>query len=88
MDRDTALEYIETLDGRFPNDLLPLYLDYFKMTKLEFDEALAAGANKDIMEQAGPCGSPVGHIWYLKHIHAKWRRKDTLVELQSPERYE
>jgi hypothetical protein len=88
MDRDTALEYIETLDGHFPNDLLSLYLDYFRMTKKEFDETLAAGANREIMEQAGPCGSSVGHIWYLQSIHAKWRRKDTLCELSSPGRYD
>jgi N-acetyl sugar amidotransferase len=88
MDRDTALEYIETLDGLFPNDLLPAYLDYFKMTKLEFDETLAAGANREIMEQAGPCGSPMGHIWYLRSVFGKLRRKDSLCELQSPRRYE
>ena len=88
MERDTALEYIETLDGLFPNELLPTYLDYFRMNKKEFDEALAAGANTTIMEQAGPCGSPMGHIWYLRNIYSKLRRKDSLCELQSPSRYE
>jgi N-acetyl sugar amidotransferase len=88
MDRDTALEYIETLDGHFPNELLPKYLKYFRMTKTEFDETLATHANKEIMEQAGPSGSAVGHLWYLQSIHAKWRRKNSLCELSSPRRYD
>jgi hypothetical protein len=88
MDRDTALEYIETLDGHFPAEQIPLYLDYFKMTKLEFDELLAKWANKDILEQAGPSGSHMGHIWYLKNLLAIYRRSGTILEKVSPRRYE
>jgi hypothetical protein len=86
--RDDALEYIETFDGIFPNELIPRYLDYFKMNKLEFDELLAKWANTEILEQASPCGTEGGHIFYLKRGYAKMRRRDTMIAELSPERYE
>ena len=88
MRRDFALENIEMYDGLFPNELLPRYLEYFKMTKLEFDEILATWADKELLEQAGPCGGKLGHVWYLKNIVAISRRSGTLLEKISPRRYE
>ena len=51
MTREQALNLVKMYDNAYPADLIPLYLDYYKMTKEEFDAVLDKYANKDLFEK-------------------------------------
>ncbi|MGJ1317222.1 N-acetyl sugar amidotransferase [Sphingobacterium spiritivorum] len=51
MTRDQALNLVKMYDNAYPADLIPLYLEYYKMTKDEFDAVLDKYANKDLFEK-------------------------------------
>jgi len=51
MTRDQALNLVKMYDNAYPYDLIDVYLDYYKMTKEEFDEVLDKYANKDLFEK-------------------------------------
>jgi N-acetyl sugar amidotransferase len=51
MTRDQAINLVKMYDNAYPHDLLPVYLDYYKMTKEEFDAVLDKYANKDLFEK-------------------------------------
>lgn len=51
MTRDQALNLVKMYDNAYPYDLIETYLEYYKMTKVEFDEVLDKYANKDLFEK-------------------------------------
>ena len=51
MDREQAVNLIKLYDGHYPEEYLPLYLDYYDMTQIEFDEVLNRYANQDLFEK-------------------------------------
>lgn len=51
MTREQALNLVKMYDNAYPADLIDLYLDYYNMTKEEFDEVLDKYANKDLFEK-------------------------------------
>ncbi len=51
MDREQAVNLIKLYDGHYPEEYLPLYLDYYDMTQVEFDEVLDRYANQDLFEK-------------------------------------
>ena len=51
MDREQALNLVKLYDGHYPEQFIQEYLDYYKMSKIEFDETLAKWANKELFEQ-------------------------------------
>lgn len=51
MARDQALNLVKMYDNAYPHDLIETYLDYYKMTKDEFDSVLDKYANKDLFEK-------------------------------------
>jgi N-acetyl sugar amidotransferase len=51
MDRDQAVNLVRLYDGHFPEEFIQLYLDYYQMTKSEFDAMLDRYANKDLFEK-------------------------------------
>ncbi len=51
MTRDQAINLIKMYDNAYPHDLIDIFLDYYKMTKEEFDEVLDKYANKDLFEK-------------------------------------
>ena len=51
MDRDQAVKLVRLYDGFFPEEFMQLYLDYYQMTKSEFDAVLDRYANKDLFEK-------------------------------------
>jgi N-acetyl sugar amidotransferase len=51
MTRDQALNLVRMYDNAYPRDLIPVYLDYYKMTKEEFDAVLDRYANKQLFEK-------------------------------------
>jgi N-acetyl sugar amidotransferase len=53
MTREQALNLVRIYDNHYPEDFLPLYLDYFKMTQAEFDAVLDRWVNTDLFEKRG-----------------------------------
>jgi hypothetical protein len=64
MTRDQALNLVKMYDNSYPHDLIDLYLDYYKMTKEEFDAVLDKYANKSLF-------SKIDGIWQPKFIPGK-----------------
>jgi N-acetyl sugar amidotransferase len=61
MTRDQALNLVKMYDNAYPHDLIDIYLKYYNMTKVEFDEVLDKYANKDLFEK-------LDGIWQPKFI--------------------
>lgn len=51
MDRDQAKNLVSLYDGHFPEEFIDIYLDYYQMTRNEFDQILDKYANKDLFEK-------------------------------------
>ncbi|MDC3200280.1 N-acetyl sugar amidotransferase [Porticoccaceae bacterium] len=51
MDRQQALNLVKLYDGHYPYAYLDTYLDYYQLSKSEFDEAIDKYANKDLFEK-------------------------------------
>ena len=49
--REEALEVVRKYDGEFIGDLIPTYLDYYKLNREAFDAVLDRHANKDLFEK-------------------------------------
>ena len=50
MNREQAINLVNLYDGIFPKDNLEIYLDYFKMKKVDFFDVLKKWTNKDLFE--------------------------------------
>ena len=50
LSRKQGIALVKAYDGEYPEELIPEFLDYFRMTQEEFDEVLAKHANKDLFE--------------------------------------
>ena len=51
MDRAQAVNLVRLYDGQFPNEFLQTYLDYYRMTRAEFESALDRWANRDLFHK-------------------------------------
>ncbi|MBL4888744.1 MAG: N-acetyl sugar amidotransferase [Candidatus Lindowbacteria bacterium] len=51
LDRKQALALVRKYDSEYPEELLPIYLDYFNMTQEEFDDVLDQHVNKELFEK-------------------------------------
>jgi N-acetyl sugar amidotransferase len=58
MTRDQALNLVKMYDNSYPHDLIDTFLDYYKMTKDEFDAVLDKYANKNLFEKIDGIWSP------------------------------
>ena len=58
MDRDQAKNLVSLYDGHFPEEFIGTYLDYYQMTRNEFDQILDKYANKDLFEKVGNKWAP------------------------------
>lgn len=58
MTRGQALNLVMMYDNSYPYDLINTYLDYYKMTKSEFDDVLDKYANKDLFEKIDGLWTP------------------------------
>jgi hypothetical protein len=45
-------------DNSYPHELIDTYLDYYQMTKNEFDDVLDQYANKDLFEKKNGIWEP------------------------------
>ena len=53
MDRQQAVNLVNLYDGRYPEEFIDLYLDYYQISKTEFDGVLDRYANKNLFEKVG-----------------------------------
>jgi N-acetyl sugar amidotransferase len=51
MTRDQGLNLVNLFDNAYPYELIDIYLDYYQMTKEEFDAVLDTYANKQLFEK-------------------------------------
>ncbi len=51
MDRQQALNLVRLYDGHYPHEYLDTYLEYYQISRAEFDEAIDKYANKDLFEK-------------------------------------
>ena len=51
MDRQQALNLVRLYDGHYPEEFIDLYLDYYQMSKVEFDAVLDRYANKELFDK-------------------------------------
>jgi N-acetyl sugar amidotransferase len=51
MTRDQAVNLVRLYDGHYPEEFIDTYLDYYQMSKEEFDAVLDTWANKDLFEK-------------------------------------
>ncbi len=51
MSREQAVNLVKIYDNAYPDDLLETYLEYYDMTKNEFDSVLDNYANKELFEK-------------------------------------
>ena len=58
MTRDQALNLVKMYDNSYPYDLIDTYLEYYKMTKDEFDAVLDKYANKNLFEKTDGIWQP------------------------------
>ena len=64
MSRDQALNLVSIYDNVYPDEFIGLYLDYYEMTKAEFDEVLDKYANTSLFEK-------MDGIWQPKFLVGK-----------------
>ena len=58
MTREQAINLVNMYDNAYPHHLIDTYLDYYKMTKEEFDAVLESYVNKDLFEKIDGIWSP------------------------------
>lgn len=61
MTRNQALNLVKAYDSQYPYEFIDMYLDYYEMTKVEFDAVLDSFANKELFTK-------VNGIWEAKFI--------------------
>ena len=59
MTRDQALNLVKMYDNAYPEHLIETYLDYYKMTKEEFDAVLDKSVNKKLFKKKGGIWQPI-----------------------------
>jgi N-acetyl sugar amidotransferase len=63
MDRAQAVNLARLYDGLYPEDLIESYLDYYQMSKIEFDATLDKWANKDLFDK----------------VNGRWKPRFTII---------
>ena len=58
MTREQAVNLANLYDNYFPREHIDIYLEYFKMTKEEFDNVLDKWANKKLFEKKNNIWKP------------------------------
>jgi hypothetical protein len=68
MTRGQAINLVQMYDNSYPHELIDTYLDYYQMTKKEFDKVLDKFANKSLFEKNKGIWQPkfkVGEIFCI-----------------------
>lgn len=59
MDREQAVNLVNLYDGHYPEEFLDLYLDYYKISREQFDAALDRWANTKLFEKVDGYWKPL-----------------------------
>lgn len=59
MTRTQAIDMVKKYDGEYPEQNIPVFLDYFNMTKEEFDAVLDKHVNRELFEKKSGIWQPV-----------------------------
>ena len=59
MDRTQAVNLVRLYDGHYPHEFLETYLDYYTMTRAEFDAVLDRWANRSLFEKVDGYWKPL-----------------------------
>jgi hypothetical protein len=62
MDREQGVQLVKLYDGHYPEEYIDLYLDYYGMTRGEFDTALDRWANTDLFEKKSGRWTPTFEV--------------------------
>ena len=58
MDREQALNLVRLYDNSYPEEFVQTYLEYYEMSKDEFDNTLDKWVNKDLFEKINDRWTP------------------------------
>lgn len=58
MDRAQAVNLVRLYDGHYPHEFIESYLEYYQMTRDEFDAALNRWVNRELFEKIDGCWKP------------------------------
>ena len=58
MDREQAVNLVNLYDGKYPEEFIDIYLEYYDMTKEEFDMVLDKWANKNLFNKENGIWEP------------------------------
>ncbi len=56
--REEAIKIVKLYDGEYPENSVPLFLDYYEMTRKEFDDVLDKHTNKELFEKINGVWKP------------------------------
>ena len=59
MQRDQAINLVKIFDGQYPEHLIDMYLEYYDMTKDDFDYVLDKWVNKDLFQKENGIWKPL-----------------------------
>lgn len=59
MDREQAVNLVRLYDGQFPHEYLDTYLDYYEITRVQFNEVIDKYANKYLFEKVNGFWKPL-----------------------------
>ena len=59
MDRAQAVNLVRLYDGQLPHEFLDIYLDYYRMTRAEFDAGLDRWVGRDLFEKVDGYWKPL-----------------------------
>lgn len=62
LSRDEAIGMVNKYDGEYPEKSIPLFLDYYQMTREEFNDVLDRHANKELFRKENGIWRPVFRI--------------------------
>ena len=62
MARDQAINLVKIYDGHFPEEFLDLYLEYYRMTREQFNEVIDRWVNQDLFEKVDGMWIPTFEI--------------------------
>lgn len=62
MTRDQAINLVRMYDNRYPHELIDTYLDYYRMSKFEFDKVLDRHVNKKLFVKEDGIWQPIFQV--------------------------
>jgi len=58
MSREQAVNLVRLYDGHYPEEFIELYLDYYQMSQIEFNQVIDRYANNELFEKTNGRWNP------------------------------